>query len=107
MEVVTMHEIRPFTRSDRDQLAELVNVHIAAVLPGSALPVSALLAQFEREPAQYVVDPWVIDRVTLVAIERDRVLPGPTSSGTAPTRASCPTTTTRGRSPGSSRGPGR
>ncbi len=36
----------------------------------------ALLAQFEREPAQAVVDPWVIERTTLVAIERDRVVAG-------------------------------
>lgn len=71
-----MPEIRTFTRSDRDQLTELVNVHVAAVVPGWALPVSALLAQFEREPAQYVVDPWVVDRTTLVAIERDRVVAG-------------------------------
>lgn len=71
-----MPDIRTFVRPDRDQLTELVNVHIAAVVPGWALPVSALLAQFEREPAQYVVDPWVIDRTTLVAIERDRVVAG-------------------------------
>jgi GNAT superfamily N-acetyltransferase len=71
-----MPVIRTFMRPDRDQLTELVNVHIAAVVPGWALPVSALLAQFEREPSQYVVDPWVIDRTTLVAIERDRVVAG-------------------------------
>ena len=71
-----MPVIRTFMRPDRDQLTELVNVHIAAVVPGWALPVSALLAQFEREPAQYVVDPWVVDRTTLVAIERDRVVAG-------------------------------
>ena len=71
-----MPVIRTFMRPDRDQLTELVNVHIAAVVPAWALPVSALLAQIEREPAQYVVDPWVIDRTTLVAIERDRVVAG-------------------------------
>ena len=71
-----MPEIRVFARPDRDQLAELVNAHVAAVVPGWSLPVSALLAQFEREPAQYVVDPWVIDRTTLVAVERDRVVAG-------------------------------
>ncbi len=47
-----MREIRRFTRPDRDQLTELVNTHVSAVVPGWALPVSALLAQFEREPAQ-------------------------------------------------------
>ena len=71
-----MPEIRVFARPDRDQLAELVNAHIAAVVPGWSLPVSALLAQFEREPAQYVVDPWVVDRTTVVAVERDRVVAG-------------------------------
>lgn len=71
-----MPAIRTFMRPDRDQLTELVNVHIAAVVPGWALPVSALLAQFEREPAQAVVDPWVIERTTLVAIVRDRVVAG-------------------------------
>jgi GNAT superfamily N-acetyltransferase len=71
-----MPEIRVFARPDRDQLTELVNAHIAAVVPGWSLPVSALLAQFEREPAQYVVDPWVVDRTTLVAVERDRIVGG-------------------------------
>lgn len=67
-------EIRLFTRADRDQLTELVNAHVAAVVPGWSLPVSALLAQLEREPAEYVVDPWVIDRMTFVALVRDRVV---------------------------------
>lgn len=37
-------EIRPFRRSDRDQLTRLVNAHIEAVLPGvtvSPTPCSA------------------------------------------------------------------
>ena len=67
-------EIRLFTRADRDQLTELVNAHVAAVVPGWSLPVSSLLAQLEREPAEYVVDPWVVDRVTLVALVRDRLV---------------------------------
>jgi GNAT superfamily N-acetyltransferase len=67
-------EIRLFNRADRDQLTELVNAHVAAVVPGWSLPVSALLAQLEREPSEYVVDPWVVDRVTLVAVVRDRLV---------------------------------
>ncbi len=69
-------EIRAFHRRDRDQLTELVNAHIGAVVPGWAVSVSALLAQLEREPAQYVVDPWVVERTALVALERDRVVAG-------------------------------
>jgi GNAT superfamily N-acetyltransferase len=66
-------EIRPFARHDREQLTSLVNAHIRAVIPGWSVPTSALLNQMEREPGEYIVDPWVVDRETWVAIERDRV----------------------------------
>jgi hypothetical protein len=68
--------IRPFQRSDREQLTALVNAHIAAVVPGLSVSVNALLSQLEREPAEIVVDPWVVERETLVAIERDQVVAG-------------------------------
>jgi GNAT superfamily N-acetyltransferase len=67
-------EIRPFRRSDRDQLTALVNAHVAAVVPGIAVSVNTLLAQLEREPDEAIVDPWVVERRTLVAIERDAVV---------------------------------
>ncbi len=69
-----MVEIRYFARSDRDQVTRLANAHIAAVLPGVAIPTAALLGQLEREPSEFVVDPWVVDRRTLVAVERDRIV---------------------------------
>jgi hypothetical protein len=68
--------IRPFHRSDRDQLTALVNAHVAAVIPGASISVNALMSQLEREPAEYVVDPWVVDRQTFVAVERDAVVAG-------------------------------
>ena len=37
-------EIRPFSRSDREQLTELVNVHVDAVVPGRSVSVNAVLA---------------------------------------------------------------
>jgi GNAT superfamily N-acetyltransferase len=43
-------------------------------VPGWALSVSAVLAQLEREPAEFVVDPWITERITLVALERQRVV---------------------------------
>jgi ribosomal protein S18 acetylase RimI-like enzyme len=67
-------EIRPFRRSDRDQLTYLVNAHIDAVLPGVSVSPNAVLGQLEREPGEYVVDPWVVDRSTLVAVLRDRIV---------------------------------
>jgi hypothetical protein len=54
--------IRGFERRDRDQLAALINLHIAAVLPGVMLSVNAVLSQLEREPGEYIVDPWGAER---------------------------------------------
>jgi len=66
-------EVRPFRRRDREQLTDLVNAHAAAVVPGLGVSVAAVLNQLEREPGEFIVDPWVIERVTLVAEQRDRV----------------------------------
>jgi hypothetical protein len=60
--------IRSFERADRDQLTELVNAHVAAVLPGVGLSVNTVLSQLEREPLETIVDPWVSERQCLVAI---------------------------------------
>lgn len=59
--------VRPFRRADREQLTSLVNAHISSVVPGWAVSAAVLLAQIERDPAQYVTEPWVDDRATLVA----------------------------------------
>jgi len=66
-------EVRPFRRSDRDQLTQLVNAHAAAVVPGMSASVSAVLASLERRPGEFIEDPWVSDRATLVAEQADRV----------------------------------
>jgi GNAT superfamily N-acetyltransferase len=66
-------EVRPFRRSDRDQLTRLVNHHAAAVVPGMGASVSAVLSSLERRPDEYIEDPWVSERVTLVAEQQDRI----------------------------------
>ncbi len=66
--------IRPFQRRDREQVTELVNAHIGAALPGVSVSVNAVMSQLEREPGEIIVDPWVRERATLVAIERERVV---------------------------------
>ena len=66
--------IRPFHRSDRDQLTALVNAHVAAVVPGIAVSVNTLLSQLEREPDETIVDPWAVERATFVAVVRDAVV---------------------------------
>jgi GNAT superfamily N-acetyltransferase len=73
---VRMPSIRPFRRSDREQLTALVNAHVAAVIPGVTVSVNALLNQLEREPGEAIVDPWVIERRTLVAVEHDAIVGG-------------------------------
>jgi len=67
-------DVRPFHRRDREQLTALVNAHIEAVLPGVAVSVNAVLSQLEREPGETIVDPWAVERATLVAIGRDAVV---------------------------------
>jgi GNAT superfamily N-acetyltransferase len=66
-------QVQPFHRRDRQQLADLVNAHAAAVVPGAGVSVAALLSHLEREPGEFLVDPWVRERLTLVARQNDRV----------------------------------
>jgi GNAT superfamily N-acetyltransferase len=67
-------EVRPFRRADRQQLTDLVNGHAAAVVPGLSVSVAAVLNQLERQPGESIVDPWVSERVTLVADQHERVV---------------------------------
>jgi GNAT superfamily N-acetyltransferase len=66
-------EVRPFHRGDRDQLTDLVNGHAAAVVPGAGVSVAVMLSHLEREPGEFIVDPWVGERATLVAEQNNRV----------------------------------
>ena len=67
-------QVRPFRRSDREQLAALVNAHVQAVVPGILVSVNAVLSQLERDPGEFITDPWVAERLTLVAEQRGRVV---------------------------------
>jgi GNAT superfamily N-acetyltransferase len=66
-------EVRPFRRSDREQLTDLINAHAQAVVPGVRASVNTVLSQLERDPGEFITDPWVNERMTLVAQQRDRV----------------------------------
>jgi GNAT superfamily N-acetyltransferase len=66
-------EVRPFRRSDRDQLTDLVNAHAKAVVPGMSVSVNAVLSQLERDPGEFILDPWVSERTTLVAEQEHRL----------------------------------
>ncbi len=66
--------IRRFDRRDRDQLTDLMNLHVAAVIPGVVLSVNTVLSQLEREPGESIVDPWVAERYCLVAELEHRIV---------------------------------
>ena len=67
-------EVRLLRRDDRDQLTRLVNAHVQCVVPGVSVSVNAVLSQVERDPGEFIVDPWVAERATLVAEQRGRVV---------------------------------
>jgi GNAT superfamily N-acetyltransferase len=67
-------QVRPFRRGDRDQLTQLVNAHTEAVVPGMSASVSTVLGSLERQPGEFIEDPWVSERVTLVAEQRGRLV---------------------------------
>ena len=66
-------QVRPFRRPDREQLTALVNAHVQAVVPGVSVSVNTVMSQLERDPGEFIVDPWVAERSTLLAEQRGRV----------------------------------
>jgi GNAT superfamily N-acetyltransferase len=66
-------EVRPFRRSDREQVTALVNAHAGAVVPGMSVSASTVLSALERQPGEFIEDPWVSERITLVAAQADRI----------------------------------
>lgn len=67
-------EVRAFRRSDREQVTQLVNAHAAVVIPGATASVNGVLGQFERDPGEFIVDPWVAERHALVAEQAGSVV---------------------------------
>ena len=94
-------EVRPFRRSDRDQLTQLVNAHAAAVVPGMGASVSAVLSSLERRPGEFIEDPWVSERVTLVAEQQYRIAAAAHLLRYFPMSEPGPRPATSGRSSGS------
>lgn len=68
-----MIRIEPVRHSDFRQIQKLINGHLGAMIPGWGLPADFIASRLRRNPDEYVVDPWVIERQTLAAHKRDRV----------------------------------
>jgi len=66
-------EVRPFRRGDREQVTALVNAHAGAVVPGMSASASTVLSALEWRPGEFIEDPWIRERATLVAVQAGRI----------------------------------
>ena len=66
--------VQPLERSDLPKLLELVNGHLAALVPGWALTEAFLAEHLERDLTESLTDPWVEERATLCAVAGERML---------------------------------
>ncbi len=68
-----MVQIAPLDRSHMFQVMRLVNSHLNTVVPGWNLTPDYFWEHLKRNPREEVVDPWVVERKSIVGIVRDRV----------------------------------
>ncbi|HEY6396710.1 MAG TPA: hypothetical protein VIX82_04570 [Solirubrobacteraceae bacterium] len=59
-----------------EQLSTLLSAHAGCVLPGGAVFPDAISSRLHRDVGEFVLDPWVEHRETLVAVEDARVVAG-------------------------------
>jgi GNAT superfamily N-acetyltransferase len=57
--------VEPMQAAQMPQLAALVNLHLATVLPGWTLPEVDIAEHLQRDRGQTITDPWVAHRATL------------------------------------------
>jgi hypothetical protein len=57
-----------------EQVAALLSAHAACALPGAAVAPGSIASCLDRDPDEFLVDPWVATRDTFVALVRDRVV---------------------------------
>ena len=68
-----MVQIAPLDRSHLPQVLALVNSHLSTVIPGWSLTADYFWERLQSEPQEYITDPWVVERKSIVGIVRDRV----------------------------------
>ena len=68
-----MVQIAPLDRSHLPQVLALVNSHLSTVIPGWSLTADYFWERLKSEPQEYIIDPWVVERKSIVGIVRDRV----------------------------------
>ena len=68
-----MVRIETYNECHLAQLQSLMNSHLDVLVPGWALPLEYISSRLERNPAEYVTDPWVVERSTIMGLVKDRV----------------------------------
>ena len=68
-----MVQIAPLDRSHLPQVLALVNSHLSTAIPGWSLTADYFWERLKSEPQEYITDPWVVERKSVVGIVRDRV----------------------------------
>ena len=68
-----MVQIAPLDRSHLPQVLALVNSHLSTAIPGWSLAADYFWERLKSEPQEYITDPWVVERKSVVGIVRDRV----------------------------------
>ena len=68
-----MVQIAPLDRFHLPQAMDLVNSHLSTVIPGWNLTPDYFWERLKRNPKEAIVDPWVVERKSIVGIVKDRV----------------------------------
>ncbi|MDE0555082.1 MAG: hypothetical protein OXI24_12740, partial [Candidatus Poribacteria bacterium] len=68
-----MVQIAPLDRFHLPQVMDLVNSHLSTVIPGWSLTPDYFWEHLKRNPREAIVDPWVVERKSIVGIVKDRV----------------------------------
>jgi GNAT superfamily N-acetyltransferase len=66
--------IEPLQAAHLPLVGALVNAHLGLLAPGWALTDAFIAGRLARNPSQAITDPWVVERVTLCALQDDRLM---------------------------------
>lgn len=69
-----MPTIREFREEDLPQLTLLINLHITMLIPAWGLPSAFIRSHLDLNPEQNIIDPWVIERKTLLAFSGEKLV---------------------------------
>jgi GNAT superfamily N-acetyltransferase len=66
--------IEPLRDTHLFQVQLLINRHLSTIVPGWALPEAFIARHLQRNPRENIIDPWVCERMTLCALQRQYVV---------------------------------